>query len=188
MISKKEIELVQGCIENKVGFWQILLDDHLYPLRRRVAYKVILAGGGEVDTDDIFSEYSFKLINDNYRFLREFLKWDKSLGAWFHNGLMFEYKTWLNKDVKKRSRYVTIDEDFEKIALKSIDEVDVVAILDSFIETLNKKEKRFMRFYFKENLDESTIAEILEISTVGVRVRKTRIKDKFIHYLQKDLI
>ncbi len=179
---------IEDCIAEKPGAWQTLYDEHLLPLKRKIAYKVFTAGGGESDIDDLISSYTLKLLDNDYALLKDLLTYDKTIGAWFYNGLIFEFKTWLNRDIKKRNRYLEIDKDFEAVTLTSMDEIDVVEILDKFISSLSKKEQTFMRLYFKDNLSEDEIADFYGVKAVAVRVRKSRLKDKFISFLEKSLV
>ncbi|MFP4459282.1 MAG: RNA polymerase sigma factor [Candidatus Zixiibacteriota bacterium] len=180
--------LVKLCIERDENSWNLLMNFVVFPMRYKLSMWVKSAGGCQADIEDIYQDFTMKLFKDDLANLRDFLKSDKTLQAWIHNGLKFQFRSWLASDNRKNELFKQIEN-----YLMSYNMGDQVLdllpeIMDQFDDHLNPKEQKFMHLVFEQKLPDDDIASVLDISEVSVRTRRYRLKEKFRNFLNKELV
>ncbi len=179
---------IESCIAGDQESWTNLFNIHLPPLKYKLRFWVLDAGGCDADIEDIFSDYTLRLFKDDFQNLKDFLKSGKELGAWLYNGIRWEFRAWLKADIRRKNR-------FEKITswLQIPGDQDACLellpdILDDFVATLSPSESTYISLSFDELLDDREIAERLEMSWEGVRSKRFRLRKKFKDHLQRKLV
>ena len=198
-LKPSERNLLKACFEGKKAAWDSLIQRYTDLIYHSI-YHILKVKNFQIQKDtieELYQEVVLSLFENDYKKLRQFKgKNGCSLASWLRMVVNCTVSDFIRK---QKGNFISLEDrsstgkSFKDILVngresprKSLEKSEEYRLMREFIKSLSTKEKLLFELCFSRELPDKEAAQILNISTDALYMRKSRFKEKLKIIVKKE--